>query len=425
MKRARLLCLFAVLSLVGSALAFFWNDWQVGRYLQAARAALKSRDADQALTALEAASRLDPKSGEVQFWMARAYRRQGRLNDVRRCLQQARTAGISRSRIQREEWLAMAQAGQMTEAEPHLSELLFDPGDDGPEICEAFANGYMLSYRYAQAFAVVDAWQKDFPNDPQPHVFRGMVAKSNAAWATAVEHFQRAFDLAPQRQDIRLLLANALLNLRNTSEAASHFQQLLKSCPNDAAVQNGWGRTLLDLGRLDDARDILTKALKAHPKNFDVILALGQVELNANRFDEALPLLQQAAELDPDDLEARNSLAVALQRVGRTAEAKSHFEFVAKINEEVVRMQMLREQVLVNPKNIDARFEISELLRSRRNPSDRIKWLHSILEIDPKHQQAHAALAEHYETIGDNESALRHRTQTSPLAKDLIDRDKP
>ncbi len=425
MKRVRLLSLIVALSLVGSGLAYFWNDWRVERYLSVARSALKSRNPGGALTALEAAARINPDSGEVNFWMARVYRQQGRLNDVRQCLQRARKLGIPKSRILREEWLAMAQVGQMTEAEPHLWELLLDPKDDGQDICEAYANGYMLSYRYEEAFTVVDAWQKDFPKDAQPHVFRGMVANINSASRTAVEHFQTAFDLAPQRDDIRLLLANALLGLRNTSEAASHFQQLLKTCPNDPVVRTGWGRTLLELGELEKAREIFTEALKTNPKDFNALLALGRVELNANRHDEALSLLQQAVALNPDDPGARHALAGALQHAGRAAEAVPHFEFVAKAYEANSRMQMLRQRVTLNPKDSEARYEISELLRGKSNPTDRIRWLRSIIEIDPKHQPAHAALAEHYESIGDTELALRHRTLSDALRKDSPVEDKP
>ncbi len=425
MKRVRLLSLIVVLSLVGAVLAFFWNDWHLQRHLSVARAALKSRDMDRAMAALQAAARFDPASGEVQFWMSRAYRRQGKLSDVHQSLQRALKLGIAKPRIQREEWLALAQAGQMAEADLHLRDLLVDPQDDGPEICEAYANGYLASYRFAEAFAVVDAWQKDFPKDAQPHVFRGIVANMNSSWRPAAEHFQRACDLAPQRDDIRLQLANALLTLRNTAEAAGHFQRLLKSSPNDPAVQTGWGRTLLEMGQLDKAREIFTAALKTHPKDFDLLLALGQVELNANRLDVALPLLQLAVVLDPDDSEAHNTLASVLQRSGRASEARSHFEFVAKAQEVNSRIQALREKVTLQPKDLEARYEVSELLRGNSNPADRIQWLRSIIEIDPKHQHAQAALAEYYETIGDTELALKHRAHANALVNDSAIKGKP
>ena len=425
MKRVQVLSLVAVVTLIGSVVAYCWTDWRVERSLNVARLALKSRDPDRAFQALQSAELIAPESGEVQFWMARAYRRQGRLSDVHDCLDRARKRGIAKSRILREEWLAMAQAGQMAEVEPHLPTLLVDPGDDGPEICEAFANGYMVSYRYSEAFAVVDAWQKDFPADAQPHVFRGMVANNNSAWTAAAQHFQKAFELAPQRDDVRLQLANALLVLRNTADAAAHFQQLLKSRPNDPEVQAGWGRTLLELGRLDEAREIFSKALKAHPQDFNTLLSFGQVELNANQIDVALPLLQQAVAIDPDDSEAHNSLAAALQRAGHPNEARTHFEFVAKEHELSSRMQTLRDRITHAPKNLEARFELAELLRGKSRQSERIKWLRSIIEIDPKHSAAHAALAEHYERIGDTEMAMKHRALSETQSKASEDVSNP
>lgn len=415
MKRRQRLFLIAILSLGSLTLAYFGNDWRIERQLNIARSALKSRDPDRALAALEAATQVSPNHGEVYLLMARAYRRQGRLSEVRRSLQTAQQLGITKGRIQREEWLAMAQTGQMTSAGPHLAELLFDPGDDGPEICEAYANGYLLSYRFAEAFAVVDAWQKDFPQDPQPHMFRGLVSDKDSAWTAAADHFQKAFDLAPNRIDIRLRLANALLALRRTPEAASHFQELLKRNPHSREAQTGWGRTLVEQGQTDQARDVFSDLLKTHADDFDTILALGQLELSVNNLDRALTLLQQATKLNPDDYEARNSIAGALQRAGRAAEARSHFEFVVKAQESNLRIQTLKDRVTANSNDLEARYELTELLRNNGSQTDRVAWLRSIIEIDPKHQRAQAALAEHYEQTGDSELAVTHRAFSEAL----------
>ena len=417
MKRNGLLSLTAMLSLIVAAMSYYWSDYRLERHLNVARSALKSRNADKALVELESAENIDPASGEVQFWMARAYRRQGRLSSTHQCLQKALRLGVSKSRVQREEWLALAQVGQLSEAKPHLTELLLNPEDDGPDICEAYANGYLLSYRFAEAFAVVDAWEKDFPFDAQPQVFRGMVAYSNSSWKIAADHFQRALSLAPQRDDIRLRLANALLFLRNTSEATIHFQQLLKTSPNDPDVSNGWGRTLLELGKLDMARDVFTQTLKTHPEDYDSLLALGQVELNANHLDDALPLLLKVVALNPDDPETRNALATALQRSGRVVDAAVHFEFVKKAFEINSRIQTLQDRVVRNSKDLESRYEISELLRFRSTSTQRIQWLRSIIEIDPSHQRAQAALAEHYQSVGDDELALKHQTVLESLTR--------
>ena len=114
------------------------DHWRSSVQLAIARRALRDRDADMALNAVREAARLTPNYGEVHFTMARVFRRQGHLDKVHESLEQAAKLGVTRNRIRREEWLAMAQAGQMKEARPHLSELLINPGDDGPEICEAY-----------------------------------------------------------------------------------------------------------------------------------------------------------------------------------------------------------------------------------------------------------------------------------------------
>ena len=168
------------------------EDLRVARQLAVARRALKDRDGDKALSAAREAVRLSPRQGEAHFTLARAFRRQGQLDKVRESLEHAAKLGVPPDRIRREEWLALAQAGQMKEAQPHLSELLINPGDDGPDICEAYANGFFLTYRLDAAEQILDAWEKDFPQDPQPHVFRASMNSKMHNWPTTISHLRKA-----------------------------------------------------------------------------------------------------------------------------------------------------------------------------------------------------------------------------------------
>ncbi len=409
MNKPRLLVLSLLLAAVGTVMAFFWDDWRVQWKLTDACRALRQRDPDRALTVLREAAAIDSANGEVFFYMARVFRRRGELDLVHHNLSKAHQLGFSAPRIRREEWLAMAQAGQMREAEPYLAELLVNPGDDGPEICEAYANGYFLAYRFADANRVLDAWQKDFPNDPGPHLFRGLLAKKNLAWSVAAEHFQKAYSLAPERVDAQLQLANAWLSLRKTAAATELFRQLLKVQPDNVEVRIGWGRVQLEGGKMDEAQRIFAAILNDDPQNYDARVALGQLELNANRAGEAVCHLQLAFAADASDSECRFALANALQRAGRNDEARKHFQFVAEQQEVSARLQHLLERVTHKADDLSARYEIVELLREHGQPAERAAWLRSIVDLDPNQSRAHVLLAEHYDATSQTELAEKHR----------------
>ena len=393
MRRSRKI-IFLTLAAVFLGLGFVnFDNWRVSRQLAIARSALQSRDPNLALSALLKAVRLKPSHGEVHLLMARAFRRQGELQKVRQALENAARCGITHKRIRREEWLAMAQVGQMREATPHLRELLVDPADDGPEICEAFVSGYFLTYQLDDAFRLLDAWVKDFPQDPQPLVFHAAFSAKTNSWTSVVGYLRKAIAMAPQRNDIQRELANALLSLRETDEAAKLLEQLLKTSPQDPSLLVSWVQILLERGQTDEARSILKRVVKSHPENFLALRTLGQLELTDGNFAEATQFLEMALTLKSYDPEVRHALGTALQKLQRPSEAQEHFAFVVKTQEIGQRIDRLINKIRLKNDDVAVRFEISELLRDFGEPRERILWLRSILVLDPHHQAAHTELA--------------------------------
>ena len=401
---------FLVLILVplGFLVATNLDEWRALGQLAIAGRALKERDADKALSAAREAVRLSPRQGEAHFTMARAFRRQGQLAKVRESLEDAAKFGVPRDRIRREEWLALAQAGQIKEARPHLSELLVNPGDDGPEICEAYANGFFVTYQLAEAFQILDAWEKDFPQDAQPYVFRAAYSSKTDNWSAAAKQLRKAFKLAPQRIDMQINLAATLLITRDMDEAAKLLEQALRSQPNNPEVLMGWAEVLLERGQKDQARTTLDRILQSDPNDAVALRLLAEIHSSAEQYPEALQLLQKAVAIKSNDTKARYALGAALQRVGRTAEARQHFDFITKGNEVGQRLQKLIGKVREDDKDVESRFEIAELLRERGEPRDRLLWLHSIVELDPKHKAAHAELAKCYAALGHLEESRKH-----------------
>lgn len=400
---------FALTLILAGFVVAFLDDWRASRQLAIARRALKARDADQALNAAREAARLAPNSGEVYFILARAFRRQGQLDSVRESLKRAASRGVTRDRIRREEWLAMAQAGQMQEARPHLSELLINPGDDGPEICEAFVNGFFLTYQLAEAFQILDVWEKDYPTDAQPHVFRAAFSSKTAAWAVTATHLRRALELEPHRNDIRLNLATTLLVTKETDEAAKLLEQARRAQPDNPEVIVAWAQILMDRGEMEEARSTLNRVIERTPKHVAAIRLLGEIASSAGRFQEAIQLLEEARAISRNDVKVRYALANALQRVGRDSDAQEHFEFVVRSNEANQRIEQLIAVVRVMNDDVGARFEIAELLRETGEPRDRLLWLQSVVGLDPNHKRAHAELAQCYAEFGNREQSRKHR----------------
>ena len=155
-------------------------------------AALAQHEPQQAAGWLEAAYRLSPQRGEIQFWQARVCRRLDDYDAMRKHLARAGELGVSGERIDRERLLALVQSGQLPPESPEASALLVEPGADSLEIYQAFTRAYIDAFQIGPALRLLDGWQADFPQDAQPYYYRGMVCVFQQDWPGAEKAFREA-----------------------------------------------------------------------------------------------------------------------------------------------------------------------------------------------------------------------------------------
>jgi tetratricopeptide (TPR) repeat protein len=136
---------------------------------------LERRQHDKALYWLRQAEELFPNNAEVQFLLARTYRRLENFDKTSRHLRQARSLGYSQWHLEREQLIALAQTGQYDAVQQHWGMLLSTAGSDVPEISNAYVLDRLSKFNLQEAVIVLDAWMLDFPQDPQPHYLRGKV----------------------------------------------------------------------------------------------------------------------------------------------------------------------------------------------------------------------------------------------------------
>jgi tetratricopeptide (TPR) repeat protein len=220
-KRASILLLAALAVLITGWMS--WKPLLLRHRIARARSALEARDAGSALQWLQANERLEPNHAETHFWLARANRRLGQFGKVRDHLERAWKLGYAVEMLKREQWLALAQSGRLDKAEPHLAGLLQDPRDDGREICEAYVAGYLLNYRFAPAFRLLDAWQKDFPEDAYPDLIRGRIYEGQLHAKKAIAAYRQALQLDENLKEAWLRLAKLLTSQQQHEEAVAHF----------------------------------------------------------------------------------------------------------------------------------------------------------------------------------------------------------
>ena len=99
--------------------------------------------------------------------------------------------------------------------------------------------------------------------------------------------------------------------------AIEHFELALALKPDREKPYGGLGLALIQLGRPREAEAALRRALNSRPIELGVLNNLGLALSQQNRFAEAVPYLQEAVAMDAHNVVARANLAEALVGVGR------------------------------------------------------------------------------------------------------------
>ena len=371
--------------------------------------AIEHRDNLAAKWWLKVGSWTWPRGGEWYYLSSITNRRNEDFAQVESDLKAAHQRGWKSEDLQRQQLLALAQSGQFNDVGNKWSELLVEAGSDGPEICKSFVNYSLSRFQIADASRVIDAWKRDFPDDPEAWFVEGRILVVLQRWPDAERVLLEALQRNPAHQETLRELTIPLMKQLKFAEAEAIARKAFVGEPDSPDISATLAHCVLQQGRTDEARDILNAAVKQHPNHLGLLAEIGRMHLELNELDLAVKYLGQVIELQPENTELRYSFAQALRSLGQEEEAQQHFKLVDEGTRALLQLSRLTSQVVEDPSNIDLRFKVASITWKWKSRSDGEAWLRSVLEYDPKHAGAHELLANHYESIGQTNEAALHR----------------
>jgi tetratricopeptide (TPR) repeat protein len=204
------------------------------------------------------------------------------------------------------------------------------------------------------------------PENPRADVIRennfGVSLMNRQQFEKALGKFQRACILDPET-DIGCLNAGiAFLNMQRFDEAREILQ---KSAQRDP--RNPWAWFNLGLmekagGDADAAIADFQKVAALDPYDADTQYFLGLIDSQQQQYEKAIAAFQRALVLNPFQVSAEFGMAQALQRSGKTAEAKTHFD----------RFQHMTSQKLGKPVSFiygeQGKYSLAEIMQPAPEP---------------------------------------------------------
>lgn len=368
---------------------------------------------------LDRIARVSPHSSQLALHRARLARFEGDFDEARAELRRARYLGSDPLLADREEWLLLAQSGRIAAAEPELGRLLEEGNSDVPEICLAYATGYIRVRNFPAALTLLQGMLQDYPGDARAHAWSGQVYAEIKDVANAEKSFRAALQLQPENALAALGLGQLLVDSKEFEAALPHFQTALQVAQYAPAAASGLAVCWQSLSQPGKAEAVLVDALAKFPNDYRLLTEFANLLNERGDFDKAIELLQP--EIDHGTLrrEIRYAYAIALRSQGRIEEATGHFEYAAEAARMIVDAKAKAPLASEDPSNAELRSSIGAQHLQYGNEEEGLIWLHSALEQQPNLQTAHRSLARHYLAKSQREAkylgiAQRHLALAGP-----------
>lgn len=365
-----------------------------GSHYRAAVAAADRGDQPAARRHLTVCLEEWPDSGEVNFLMARAARRDGDFAAATKFLKRAEAAGWAADAIEMERTLLRGQTGDFRRVEGQILRWAQLETPEQDLFLEVLVPNYLLRHDLDRAYDLLTAWTARDPGNVRAQMWLVEVCERLRMVDRAAEAAKAAAAAAPDRADVRAKCGQLLLEFHKAGEARPHLERAVELAPADPAARLGLARCLHELGDAPAATRLLDDLLATSPDDPAVLAVRGMVALQAGRADEAVRFSQRVLARIPSDLDALNTLAQAMTQLGRTDEAKQYRDRLAAAQKDLDELGEVTRAVARAPRDPEPRYRAGVILLRNGMRDGGVRWLESALAEDPGYEPARKALAE-------------------------------
>ena len=163
----------------------------------------------------------------------------------------------------------------------------------------------------------------------------------------ALKLFQQLLQKHPQDAFLHYAIGAVYFQQNKYSEAEASLKESLVARPDQVPANYYLALTYDAIGDDDRAIPIFRDLVKAHPEHVPSHVKLGGILVRQHQYEEAQQNLEQAVALDPNSVEAHYQLALALRRLGKSAESEAHMAESHRLEAEQSSTRDLRLRLLL------------------------------------------------------------------------------
>ncbi len=275
-----ILMLLAGLLLFGKSVLAWWAR-------RMATAQLRAGAVGAAQQWLAWSARFYPEDGRADLIRAACFRLLRQTDSLTEALRAAKKHGAPANWIDREAKLERIQSGQLPEDPEIELALMIQDGVPPADVCMAFVSGFLAQERPESAKKVLDAWAREYPNDPAVGYMRGLYWISLGDDALARKQLQAVLSKQPRHEPARMVLAELLERQGNFEQALSEWFLLARCGPSNRLASLSLARLLRKTGRAEAAHAVLGPWASGGEAAPDVLWEMGEIALELGRYEQA------------------------------------------------------------------------------------------------------------------------------------------
>lgn len=336
-----------------------------------------------------------PGNADVCLLIVRALRMTDDLVESDRMLDRHESLIDSPERIGEERSLNRARRGQLDGVDVRLPAFLRDPDLDERDVCEAFAIGLRLNRRFDEAAQLLDAWQRDWPDDYRPHYHEGLMRQTLTNWQKAIASYEIALQLDPTARDCRQRLGECLNQLERGQEAAEQFTILTESQPDDAMAWEGLANALKQTGDFGGARSACLRVLDLMPENFAARRAVAEIDLDTNDVESAAAIAASLLRVWPEDVATLYVLSRAEAVRGNADESRQLVERWTAADKAVQEIERDIQRLAESVNDVELQVSLGQRMLKHYSREMGIQFIGVVLQINPQHAAAREVFADY------------------------------
>lgn len=219
---------------------------------------------------------------------------------------------------------ALIELGRGDEAIVELRSII-DQKPDQTAVAEALIDAYarIRPPRYTEAENVVFTYMRLYPKEYKWPMILGRLGERMQKWDKAVQGYEKAAELARDRQEVIAALFNAYKQANRPKAMTDYLSQMLSERQLEQAPYqlSGLGWAYQQIGEKEKAMDAFDRALTAAGEDFIAYTRVVGDMVSVLGISEALSRAQTRSQADPKNIEKQKAVIHLLQASGKNEEA--------------------------------------------------------------------------------------------------------